>query len=106
MTCKESDWKLLRKKLPLWQEAYMDQLLKEYEEILHKDTNPSERYWELEKKIKADRRSPGVCVTDLRRSTFILTMRELLVNRVITADDLSEFSDECREQLRDLMNQQ
>ena len=27
---KESDWKLLRKLVPGWQERYMDKLIKEY----------------------------------------------------------------------------
>ena len=33
---KESDWKLLRKLVPGWQERYMDKLNKEYIEILRR----------------------------------------------------------------------
>ena len=38
---KESDWKLLRKLVPDWQERYMDKLNKEYIEILSRECNPS-----------------------------------------------------------------
>lgn len=31
----EEDWKLFRKKIPEWQESYMDKLNKEYIEILN-----------------------------------------------------------------------
>lgn len=31
---KESDWKLLNKSLPGWQEAHMEKLLKGYKELL------------------------------------------------------------------------
>ena len=30
----EKDWKLFRKKLGSWQEAYMDRLIEEYKDIL------------------------------------------------------------------------
>ena len=33
----ENDWKLFRKKLPKWQEQYIDQMNKEYQEILAQD---------------------------------------------------------------------
>ena len=48
---KESDWKLLRKLVPGWQERYMDKLNKEYIEILSRDCNPSTNFWELKKRI-------------------------------------------------------
>lgn len=38
----EKDWKLFRKKLPKWQEQYIDQMNKEYKEILAQDKKPSD----------------------------------------------------------------
>lgn len=38
----EQDWKLFRKKLPGWQENYMAQLNREYQEILAQDKKPSD----------------------------------------------------------------
>lgn len=37
LNVKESDWKLFRKKLPGWQERYMDCLNREYIQILSGD---------------------------------------------------------------------
>ena len=48
---KESDWKLLRKFVPDWQERYMDKLNKEYIEILSRECNPSTNLQELKKRI-------------------------------------------------------
>ena len=39
----EKDWKLFRKKLGRWQEAYMDKLNKEYIELLNGEGTPSEK---------------------------------------------------------------
>ena len=36
----EKDWKLFRKKIVVWQEAYMDRLNKEYVELLGSLTVP------------------------------------------------------------------
>ena len=58
----EKDWKLYREKLPKWQEAYMERLIKEYVELLAEDKAASEKFWELDKRIRADRQSLGVLV--------------------------------------------
>lgn len=96
----ESDWKLFRKRVPEWQEAYMDKLNHEYIELLSKPGQPSDKFWELEKRIKIDRRSPGV-VLDMRRSTMFMNIIGLLSDGVITLKDLVGFSQD----LQDLMAQ-
>ena len=50
----EKDWKLFRKKLGSWQEAYMDKLVEEYKSILNSDALSSDKYWALRKKIYED----------------------------------------------------
>lgn len=40
----EKDWKLFRKKLGRWQEAYMDKLVEEYKSILNSDALSSDKY--------------------------------------------------------------
>ena len=52
----EKDWKLFRQKLPKWQERHMEKLCRDYLEILHKNTQPSERFWELDKRIREDKK--------------------------------------------------
>lgn len=89
---KEADWKLFRKKVGGWQEAYMKQLNEEYLQILKQDKLPSEKFWELEKRIYHDKQHPGV-ILDMRRSTMISNILNLLYEQIIHIDDLSEFSD-------------
>ena len=64
----ESDWKLFRKKLPGWQEAYMEKLTQEYAAILTGPGLASEKFWKLEKRINSDKRCTGVMVIGMSRS--------------------------------------
>ena len=60
MDISKKDWKLFREKLSGWQENYMEGLVKEYANFLNDDKKPaSEKFWELEKRIKEDKRHPG-----------------------------------------------
>lgn len=96
---KEQDWKLFRKKLPLWQEAYMDKLNQEYIRILSGESLASEKFWELEKRIRMDKKSVGV-VADMRRSQMYSNLLSLLVNEIIQEDDLDGFSEELTETIK------
>jgi len=96
---KEQDWKLFRKKLPLWQEAYMDKLNQEYIRILSGESLASEKFWELEKRIRIDKKSVGV-VADMRRSQMYSNLLSLLVNEIIGEDDLDGFSEELTETVK------
>lgn len=95
----EKDWKLFRKKLPEWQERYMDCLNGEYKEILAQDKNPSDIFWELEERIRQDKKKTGVIARDIKRSNMWMHMLELLGEGAITLDDLSEFSEDLRERI-------
>ena len=92
----EQDWKLFQKKLPLWQEACIDSLNQEYIRILSADRLASDKFWELEKRIRTDKRSTGV-VADMRRSQMYSNLVSLLVNGIICEDDLDGFSNELAE---------
>ena len=96
---KEQDWKLFRKKLPLWQEAYMDKLNQEYIRLLAGEGIASDKFWELEKRIREDKRSVGV-VADMRRSQMYSNLLSLLVNEIIREDDLDGFSEELSETIK------
>ena len=63
----EKDWKLFRSKIGPWQEAHMERLTREYLEILQGDGLASDKFWELEKRINTDKKSPGVII-EMRRS--------------------------------------
>ncbi len=92
----ENDWKLFKSKIGDWQEAYMYKLNREYIALLESDGNASVKFWELEKRIKTDRRSVGVRA-EMTRAQFVPNLIALVNNGAITLDDLSEFSEELRE---------
>lgn len=95
---KESDWKLFRKRLPQWQEAFMERLLADYSQIIESDQSAAERFWALFERIRNDRQSAGV-VAEMRRSVMRNNLLGLLLDGVIGFDDLEGFSDELRDSL-------
>lgn len=96
---KESDWKLYRKLVPIWQERYMEKLNKEYMEILSKDEIPSTNFWNLENRINNDKKSLGV-VINMRRSTMLGNIITMLRDNIISFDDIVEFSEEIKEEIK------
>ncbi|MCI8566899.1 MAG: multidrug transporter [Lachnospiraceae bacterium] len=95
----KNDWTLFRSKLPGWQEAFMDKLNKEYIALLSKDANPSDRFWELDRRIRNDRQKAGVQLR-MSRSNFIPNILSLLHEGAIGLEDLDEFSEELRDTIR------
>ena len=96
---KENDWKLFRERLPGWQEAYMERLPQAYAELLSGDGKASDKFWELEKRIRRDRQKTGVCAR-MSRSMMVTNILSLLNEDVITLDDLDGFSDDLTERIR------
>ena len=98
MEINEQDWKLFRKRIGGWQEAYMDRLNREYLAPLSGEGAASEKFWRLEKRPQKDKQSPGV-VIDMRRSMLFMNMLQLLGDGVIGPEDLEGFSEELRARL-------
>lgn len=104
MEISKKDWKLYREKISGWQENYMEHLIKEYIKLLSKENvNASDKFWELEKRIKKDRSHPGVLI-EIRKSNAIFDMVDLIRLKVITFDDLSDFSDELQETVKMILS--
>ena len=91
----EKDWKIFRKKIIMWQENYMQKLNNEYIKLLQRDNVPSKNFRDLEKRIIKDKWSVGV-VINMRRSTMIQNILELLRDDIIQFDDLNDFSEELK----------
>lgn len=78
----------------------MEGLVKEYVNFLNDDTSPaSEKFWELEKRIKEDKHHPGV-IMEMRKLEAIWDIVHLMRLKVITYDDLSEFSGELQQEVK------
>lgn len=99
----KSDWKLFREKLPEWQEKYMEKLVGEYITFLSQDDKAaSDKFWELEKRIKKDRKHPGV-IMELNKSEAIWDIANLIRQKVILPDDLSDFSKELQQDVKRIL---
>lgn len=96
---KERDWKIFRKKIVIWQENYMQKLNNEYIELLQRKNTPSTNFWDLEKRIFKDKKSIGV-VINMRRSTMIQNLLELLRDDIIQFEDLEDFSEELKSHIK------
>lgn len=93
MEISKVDWKLFRERVPGWQEQYMEKLNKEYIDLLSSVGNASDHFWELEKRIKQDKKHPGVLI-ELRKSTAIWDIAFFVRDGVITMDELDGFSED------------
>ena len=91
MEISKADWKLYRERVLDWQEYYMEQLTREYVELLTSPGNASDHFWELEKRIKQDKKHPGVLI-ELRKSTALWDIAYFVRDKVITMDELEGFS--------------
>lgn len=99
MEISKADWKLFRERVAGWQEHYMEQLNKEYIELLSSPGNASDHFWELEKRIKQDKKHPGVLI-ELKKSTAIWDIAFLARDGVIKMDELDGFSEDLIDAVR------
>jgi hypothetical protein len=80
----------------------MERLLKAYVDYLNSDRSASEKFWELEKRIKQDRKCPGVLV-EIRKSSAVFDIANMITDDVIKMEDLDEFSDELKENIKSIL---
>ena len=100
MEISKSDWKFYREKIGVWQESYMEKLNNEYIDLLRAtDKKASDKFWALEKRIKNDRRHPGVII-EMRKSNAIYDMVSLVRLGVITCEDLTDFSEDLQQAVK------
>ncbi len=95
----KKDWKLYRERLPEWQEHFMERLVKEYMELLSSPGNASDHFWELEERIRKDKKNPGVLL-DVRKSNAIWDIAAFVGRGIITMDELDGFSQDLIDAVR------
>ena len=91
MEISKADWKLYCERVSDWQERYMEKLIKKYIKLLSSEGNASDHFWDLEKRIKRDKKHPGVII-ELRKSTAIWDIADFVSKKVIKMEDLEGFS--------------
>ena len=91
MEISKADWKLYCERVSGWQERYMEKLIKKYIKLLSSEGNASDHFWDLEKRIKRDKKHPGVII-ELRKSTAIWDIADFVSKKVIKMEDLEGFS--------------
>lgn len=105
MDVSKADWKLYRSCIGEWQEAYMEKLIQEYIRFLRTEEKASDKFWNLEKRIKQDRRHPGVII-ELNKGNMIFDIVSLIKLGVITMENLDGFSAELKERVEFLLGRE
>ena len=54
MEISKADWKLFCERVPGWQKHYMEQLAREYVELLTSPGEASDHFWKLKKQVRRD----------------------------------------------------
>lgn len=81
----------------------MEKLVKEYIEMLSNDDKPaSEKFWELEERIKKDKKHPGVLI-EVRKSNALYDIIRFIALDVITYDDIADFSEDLKKDIEFLL---
>ena len=99
----KTDWKLFCKKVPEWQEQFMERLIKKYIELLSSPGNASDHFWELEERIKNDKKHPGVLLR-MEKSEAIWDIAIFIRKKVITLKDLDGFSQELIDSVKEILD--
>ena len=95
----KKDWKLYREKVPGWQENYLERLIEDYVSYLSSTEPASTKFWTMEKRMKQDKKTPGVCI-EISKGNMIFDLVRFLQDEVIVFSDLDEFSEKLRETVR------
>lgn len=104
MEISKKDWILFKERLPEWQERHMGRLIREYVEILNGSELPSKKFWALEKRIRTDKKKPGV-LAKVQKSKMFMDILSLLYDETITVDDLTGFSDDFTDTVKNFISQ-
>ena len=102
MEVSKQDWKLFQEKICDWQEAYMEKLNNEYIKLLEGAGKPSEKFWQLEKRIKKDKTHYGVLI-EMRKQNLPFDLVSLIRDGAIGLEDIECFSDDLQEIVRFLI---
>ena len=81
----------------------MERLIAQYKTIVDSEVPASDKFWELDKRIRADKKKPGV-VVEMSKQEMIYQIVELFHDKVITLSDLEGFSEDLISTVQFLYN--
>lgn len=100
MEISKKDWMLFRERIGVWQKSYMERLAQEDIQILSSEKAGSQKFWELEERLRADKKSPGVQLR-LSKGNVPSDLAGLVSAGVISWEALDGFSEELKDCLLD-----
>ncbi|MBE7727077.1 MAG: hypothetical protein E7244_22535 [Enterocloster citroniae] len=77
----------------------MERLIEDYVSYLSSTEPASTKFWTMEKRMKQDKKTPGVCI-EISKGNMIFDLVRFLQDEVIVFSDLDEFSEKLRETVR------
>jgi hypothetical protein len=100
----ESDWKKLRKLVPLALERFCERVLSELA-VLVADSNKGwhERYLAVFALLKRRNSELAKCFDDMRRSTAFLQLAAIQSRDLLTEKELNQFSPETRAEIEAML---
>ena len=81
----------------------MERLTEKYMKMLGGDEPASVKFWKLDEWIREDKRKPGVQL-ELKKSEVAWDLAKLINDKVITFEDISEFSEDMQQWVQQLTN--
>ena len=103
MKPKESDWKKFKNSLDKWRERYLKWKNDEIRSILEdRDRDETDKFWDIVGFQKNEAKILRDCLDGNSRSNMILQMALMKKYKMIDRDDISEFSEEIQNLLKEL----
>ena len=102
MKPKESDWKKYKNSLDKWRERYLKWKNDEIRSILEdKNRDETEKFWDIVAFQKNEAKRLRDCLDGNSRSNMILHVALMKKYKMIDRDDISEFSEELQNFLKE-----
>ena len=81
----------------------MERLLKEYVKMLQSKKPASKKFWDLDERIKADKKNPGVQM-QLDKGEAIYDIVKMINLGIINQEELADFSDSLKADVQELLD--
>ena len=102
MKPKESDWKKFKNSLDKWRERYLKWKNDEIRSILEdRDRDETDKFWDIVGFQKNEAKKLRDCLDGFSRSNMTLHMALMKKYKMIDRDDISEFSEEIQNLLKE-----